>query len=129
MKRDVFPNRNQLVLAQRNFFDNGGTQSIQARRKVLNTLKQVILVEQKEINEALKKDLGKSSSETFLSEVGLVLTEIDYFNRHLKQLAKPKRVTSSLLNWPSKDYIIPEPYGVMLHISPWNYPFQLVFTP
>ena len=105
MKRDVFPNRNQLVLAQRNFFDNGGTQSIQARRKVLNTLKQVILVEQKEINEALKKDLGKSSSETFLSEVGLVLTEIDYFNRHLKQLAKPKRVTSSLLNWPSKDYL------------------------
>lgn len=129
MKRDDFSNRNPLVLAQRHFFDNGGTQSLPARRKVLQTLKQVILVEEKAINEALKKDLGKSSSETFLSEVGLVLTEIDYFNRHLQQLAKPKRVTNSLLNWPSKDYLIPEPYGVMLHISPWNYPFQLVFTP
>ena len=129
MKRDVFPNRKPLVLAQRQFFDIGGTRSLQARRKVLQTLKKFILVEEQAINEALKKDLGKSSSETFLSEVGLVLTEIDFFKRHLQKLAKPKRVTSSLLNWPSKDYLIPEPYGVMLHISPWNYPFQLVFTP
>ena len=129
MKKGVFPNRNPLVLAQRQFFDIGGTRSLQARRKVLQNLKQIILVEEKAINEALNKDLGKSSSETFLSEVGLVLTEIDYFNRHLQQLAKPKRVTNSLLNWPSKDYVVAEPYGVMLHISPWNYPFQLVFTP
>ena len=129
MKRDDFPNRKTLVLAQRQFFDNGGTRSLQARRKVLQTLKQVILVEEEAINQALNKDLGKSSSETFLSEVGLVLTELDFFKRYLQQLAKPKRVTNSLLNWPSKDYVVPEPYGVMLHISPWNYPFQLVFTP
>lgn len=129
MKRDEYPNRNPLVLAQRQFFDNGSTRSLQSRRQVLQTLKQVIQVEENAINEALKEDLGKSSSETFLSEVGLVLTEIDYFKRHLKQLAKPKRITNSLLNWPSKDFVVPEPYGVMLHISPWNYPFQLVFTP
>jgi aldehyde dehydrogenase (NAD+) len=129
MKKHDFPNRNPLLLAQRQFFDNGGTRSLQSRRQVLQTLKKVILVEEKTIIEALNKDLGKSSSETFLSEVGLVLTEIDYFKRHLKQLAKPKRVTNSLLNWPSKDFVVPEPYGVMLHISPWNYPFQLVFTP
>ena len=129
MKRVDYPNRKPLLLTQRQFFDNGGTRSLQARRKVLQTLKKFILVEEQAINEALKKDLGKSSSETFLSEVGLVLSEIDFFKRHLQQLAKPKRVTSSLLNWPSKDYLVPEPYGVMLHISPWNYPFQLVFTP
>jgi aldehyde dehydrogenase (NAD+) len=129
MKRDDFPNRNPLVSAQDQFFKNGGTRSLASRRQVLQTLKQVILTEEKTINEALNKDLGKSSSETFLSEVGLVLTEIDYFKRHLKQFAKPKRVTNSLLNWPSKDYVIPEPYGIMLQISPWNYPFQLVFTP
>ena len=129
MKKIDCPNRKPLLLTQRQFFDNGGTRSLQERRKVLQTLKKFILVEEQAINEALKKDLGKSSSETFLSEVGLVLTEIDFFKRHLQQLAKPKRVTSSLLNWPSKDYLIPEPYGVMLHISPWNYPFQLVFTP
>ena len=129
MKKIDYPNRKPLLLTQRQFFDNGGTRSLQERRKVLQTLKKFILVEEQGINEALKKDLGKSSSETFLSEVGLVLTEIDFFKRHLQKLAKPKRVTSSLLNWPSKDYLIPEPYGVMLHISPWNYPFQLVFTP
>ena len=129
MKKGDFQNRNPLLLAQRQFFDNGGTRSLQSRRQVLQTLKQVILLEEDAVNEALAKDLGKSTSETFLSEVGLVLTEIDYFNRHLQQLAKPKRVTNSLLNWPSKDYVVPEPYGVMLHISPWNYPFQLVFTP
>ena len=129
MKKIDYPNRKPLLLTQRQFFDNGGTRSLQERRKVLQTLKKFILVEEQAINEALKKDLGKSSSETFLSEVGLVLTEIDFFKRHLQKLAKPKRVTSSLLNWPSKDYLIPEPYGVMLHISPWNYPFQLVFTP
>ena len=129
MKKIDYPNRKPLLLTQRQFFDNGGTRSLQERRKVLQTLKKFILVEEQGINEALKKDLGKSSSETFLSEVGLVLTEIDFFKRHLQKLAKPKRVKSSLLNWPSKDYLIPEPYGVMLHISPWNYPFQLVFTP
>jgi aldehyde dehydrogenase (NAD+) len=114
---------------QRMFFNEGKTRSIAARKKILKLLKEVILVEENSINEALSKDLGKSTSETFLSELGLVITEIDYFIRHLSQLAEPKRVKSSLLNWPSKDYIVPEPYGVMLHISPWNYPFQLVFTP
>ena len=112
-----------------NFFDKGETQSIKSRKKLLKKLKKVIQSKETAINQALFKDLGKSTSETYLSEVGLVLTEIDYFLRHPQQLAQPKRVKSSLLNWPSRDYIIPEPYGVMLHISPWNYPFQLVFTP
>ena len=71
MKRDDFPNRKTLVLAQRQFFDNGGTRSLQARQ-CIQTLKQVILVEEEAINQALNKDLGKSSSETFLSEVGHV---------------------------------------------------------
>ena len=116
MKKDDFPKLNPLVFAQRQFFENGGTKSLQLRRQVLKNLKQVIMVEEKAINEALKGDLGKSSSETFLSEVGLVLTEIDYFNRHLQQLAKPKRVISSLINWPSKDFVVPEPLS-LIHIS------------
>ena len=129
MKVQESNHKHSWVRPQRMFFNAGKTRSIAARKKILKLLKEVILVEEKSIHEALSKDLGKSTSETFLSELGLVITEIDYFIRHLSQLAKPKRVKSSLLNWPSKDYIIPEPYGVMLHISPWNYPFQLVFTP
>jgi aldehyde dehydrogenase (NAD+) len=129
MKKEDSKNRNPLLKAQRQFFENGGTRSLRSRRQVLQTLKKIIVVEEDAINVALAKDLGKSTSETFLSEVGLALTEIDYFVSHLQHLAKPKRVANSLLNWPSKDYIMPEPYGMMLHISPWNYPFQLVFTP
>lgn len=129
MKVENIDSKQSVIQSQRLFFNNGATRSIKSRKQLLKKLKEVIQSEEAAINQALFKDLGKSTSETFLSEVGLVLTEIDYFLRHLTQLAQPKRVKSSLLNWPSKDYIIPEPYGVMLHISPWNYPFQLVFTP
>lgn len=129
MKIENIDSKQSVIQSQRLFFNNGATRSIKSRKQLLKKLKEVIQSEEAAINQALFKDLGKSTSETFLSEVGLVLTEIDYFLRHLTQLAQPKRVKSSLLNWPSKDYINPEPYGVMLHISPWNYPFQLVFTP
>jgi len=129
MKKKIEIGENSTRNVQRVFFESGGTQSVKLRKEILRKLKQVILANEVNINEALAKDLGKSPSETFLSEVGLVLTEIDYFRRNLNRLAKPKRVSGSLINWPSKDYIVPEPYGVMLHISPWNYPFQLVFTP
>ncbi len=129
MKVENIGFKHSVIQSQRLFFDKGETRLIKSRKKLLKKLKEVIQSEEAAINQALFKDLGKSTSETYLSEVGLVLTEIDYFLRHLTQLAQPKRVKSSLLNWPSRDYIIPEPYGVMLHISPWNYPFQLVFTP
>ena len=129
MKVENIGFKHSVIQSQRLFFDKGETRSIKSRKKLLKKLKEVIQSEEAAINQALFKDLGKSTSETYLSEVGLVLTEIDYFLNHLTQLAQPKRVRSSLLNWPSRDYIIPEPYGVMLHISPWNYPFQLVFTP
>ena len=129
MKVENIDSKYSVIQSQRLFFDKGETRSIKSRKQLLKKLKEVVQSEEAAINQALFKDLGKSTSETFLSEVGLVLTEIDYFLRHLTQLAQPKRVMSSLLNWPSRDYIIPEPYGVMLHISPWNYPFQLVFTP
>ena len=129
MKVENIKSKHSVIQSQRLFFDKGKTRSIKSRKQLLKKLKEVILSEEAAINQALFNDLGKSTSETFLSEVGLVLTEIDYFLQHLTQLAQPKRVKSSLLNWPSRDYIISEPYGVMLHISPWNYPFQLVFTP
>ncbi|MDC3079645.1 aldehyde dehydrogenase family protein, partial [Flavobacteriaceae bacterium] len=129
MKIENIDSKHSVIQSQRLFYDKGETLSVKSRKQLLKKLKQVILSEEAAINQALYKDLGKSTSETFLSEVGLVLTEIDYFLHHLTQLAQSKRVKSSLLNWPSRDYIIPEPYGVMLHISPWNYPFQLVFTP
>ncbi len=64
-----------------------------------------------------------------MSEIGILITEIDLFLKNLDKWAKPKKVKSSLLSFPSSDYIYSEPYGKILVISPWNYPFQLAVLP
>lgn len=114
---------------QRDFFASGGTQSLQKRKQVLKDLKAVLKTKSSDIEKALAQDLGKSASESYLSEIGMVLGEIDYFLRNLNHLVKPTSVSASWINFPSKDYIVPEPYGLTLHIAPWNYPFQLSLTP
>jgi aldehyde dehydrogenase (NAD+) len=114
---------------QNRFFRSGNTLSIKNRIQNLKKLKKQLTLHSSQIEEALAKDLGKSASESFLSEIGMVFSEIDYFLRNTKQLSKPTQVKSSWINFPSKDYMVPEPYGVTLHIAPWNYPFQLSLTP
>jgi aldehyde dehydrogenase (NAD+) len=114
---------------QNRFFKSGNTLSVKNRIQNLKKLKKQLTLHSAHIEEALAKDLGKSASESFLSEIGMVFSEIDYFLRNIKQLSKPIPVKSSWINFPSKDYIVPEPYGVTLHIAPWNYPFQLSLTP
>ena len=78
---------------------------------------------------ALKSDLGKSETETFFSEIALIYIEINLALKNVKRWSKKRKVSSSLINFLSSDYIIPEPYGVTLNISPWNYPFQLSISP
>ncbi|MDC1417406.1 aldehyde dehydrogenase family protein, partial [Flavobacteriaceae bacterium] len=77
----------------------------------------------------LFNDLGKSSGESYLTEIHFVYSEINIALKGIKKWAKRKSVRSTLLNFPSSDYIIAEPYGNTLHISPWNYPFQLSIAP
>ncbi|ULT44373.1 aldehyde dehydrogenase family protein [Niabella defluvii] len=81
------------------------------------------------MNEALYKDLKKSKEEVWITETGLVLSEISYFLKNLDELAEPKRTGTNLLNLPGKSYIMYEPLGVVLIIAPWNYPFQLSLIP
>jgi len=114
---------------QNRFFKSGNTLSVKSRMQGLKKLKKQLSLHSTQIEEALAKDLGKSASESFLSEIGMVFSEINYFLRNTKKLSKPKAVKSSWINYPSNDYIVPEPYGVTLHIAPWNYPFQLSLTP
>jgi len=114
---------------QKDFFASKKTQIIRDRKAALKKLKSELRKRISEIENALTLDLGKSASESYLTEIGMVLSEIDYFLRNLSHLAKPTSVTSSWINFPSKDYIVPEPYGLTLHIAPWNYPFQLSLTP
>ena len=114
---------------QKDFFASKKTQIIRDRKAALKKLKSELRKRTSEIESALALDLGKSASESYLTEIGMVFSEIDYFLRNLSHLAKPTSVTSSWINFPSKDYIVPEPYGLTLHIAPWNYPFQLSLTP
>ena len=114
---------------QKNFFNSGTSKSIQYRIKSLKKLKKNISLNENEIINALKSDLGKSETETFFSEIALIYIEINLALKNVKRWSKKRKISSSLINFLSSDYIIPEPYGVTLNISPWNYPFQLSISP
>ena len=114
---------------QKKFFNSGTSKSIQYRINSLKKLKKNISLNENEIINALKSDLGKSETETFFSEIALIYIEINLALKNVKRWSKKRKISSSLINFLSSDYIIPEPYGVTLNISPWNYPFQLSISP
>jgi aldehyde dehydrogenase (NAD+) len=92
-------------------------------------LKQAVLNQEGAIAAALKADLNKSYFEAFETEIGIVLQEISYAEKHLRDWMKPQKVKTPLCSSPGSSKIYPEPYGVVLIMSPWNYPFQLALTP
>ena len=114
-----------IIEKQRLFFNSGKTFDINYRKRQLIKLKNEIQVKENEIESALFDDLGKSKGETFLTEIHFIYSELNIAIKNIKKWSKRKAVRSSLLNFPSSDYIIPQPFGNTLHISPWNYPFQL----
>ena len=118
----------QHIANQRAFFSTQQTKAIDFRLQQLRKLKKVILQNQTKIEEALWKDLHKSPEETYLTEISIVIGEIDNHIKQLKKWAKPKRVSTPIHLLPSTSKIIYEPLGVALIVAPWNYPFQLVFN-
>ena len=122
-------NYHELLTKQRNFFQSGKTKEISYRIQALQALGQLIRTNETEIMAALKKDLNKSEFDSYITELGIVLEEIRFSLKHVKKWAKPRKVKASLAQIGSKSYIYPEPYGVTLIISPWNYPFQLAIAP
>lgn len=111
------------------FYSAGMTLLHSFRIKQLQKLKTVLLEYEEELYEALYADLGKSRFESWETEIGPVLQEISYAQRHLKSWMKPRRAKTSILHFPSSGKIIPEPYGTVLILSPWNYPVQLTLMP
>ena len=110
-------------------FAKTNSNSVNYRIQILNSLLKTISTNESKIYDALKKDLDKHEFESFLSEILLVKREIRLFTKKLKRWSRKKRVGGSIFNYPSKNYLIPEPYGNTLIITPWNYPFQLSLTP
>ena len=118
------------VEKQRVFFNAQKTKDIDFRISQLKTLKKAILTYEDRLYDALWKDLHKSKFEAYATEIGLVLTEIGEHIRHLRKWAKPKRVcTNQMIHFWSISRIYKEPYGLVLVIAPWNYPFQLLINP
>ncbi len=113
----------------RAFLERGTMQNVNERIKSLKLLYKNIKAMQPEIYAALKADLNKSEAESYMTEVGMTLTEISHMIKHVKSYAKPHRKHTPLNNFPAKSYVIPSPYGVVLVISPWNYPFMLSLEP
>jgi len=118
----------QHIENQRAFFATNKTKDINFRLTQLRKLKKAILKNQQKLENALWEDLHKSPEEAYLTEISIVTGEIDNHIRHLKQWAKPERVSTPLHLFPSSSKIIFEPLGLSLIVAPWNYPFQLLIN-
>ena len=120
---------NSLVNRQRKYFQTGATLPVSTRISALRRLYDAISKHEKEINEALRKDLGKSGFESYMCETGMVLEELSYMLKHTPRFARKKRVRTPLAQFHSRSCQKPSPYGVTLIMSPWNYPFMLTLSP
>lgn len=117
------------LIELRKYFEGGHTQPFSFRKEQLIKLKKAILAHEKELHDALHTDLKKSPEESWVTETGFLLSEINNALRNLRQWMKKESVPTNLVNLPSSSYVIKEPLGVVLIIGPWNYPLQLLFTP
>lgn len=119
----------ELVSRQRKYFQTGATLPVNTRAAALRKLYAAISKYEKDIHEALRKDLGKSNFESYMCETGLVLEEISYMLKHIRRFAAEKTVKTPLAQFHSHSCQKPSPYGVTLIMSPWNYPFMLTLSP
>lgn len=118
-----------ILEKQRAYYKSGTTIPVRFRIQQLKKLYSTVRKYEPEINEALKSDLGKSGYESFMCESGLALTEISYLIKHVKKLSKAKRVSTPIAQFHSHSFVQPVPYGNVLIMSPWNYPFLLTIEP
>nr|WP_097072360.1 aldehyde dehydrogenase [Ureibacillus xyleni] len=118
-----------MIEEQRKFFYTGHTRSIDFRKKQLEKLKEKIKKYEEDILHALNRDLGKSEFEAYTNEVGLVLSSIELLIKNIDEWSTPVQVKTPIHFQPAKSFIVREPYGVVLIIGPFNYPFQLIMEP
>ena len=120
---------NRIVERQKAFYKSGATRKLKFRKEMLHKFRDGLRKWEPALLEALWKDLHKSAEEAYMTEIGLVYGEIDDALKHLGKWARRRRVCSPLTVMPSKSYIVREPLGNTLIVSPWNYPVQLLLSP
>ncbi|MEM9076338.1 MAG: aldehyde dehydrogenase [Bacteroidota bacterium] len=118
-----------LVENQKEFFTSQQTKEVNFRRKYLKKLHKVLIAHEDAICDAIYKDFRKPKFESLVTETQIVLSELKYIINNLEFWVKPKRVQGPLANLPSSNWLYHEPYGSVLIISPWNYPFMLCISP
>ena len=119
----------ELVQAQRAYFETGATRSPEFRLNALKQLQSAVQANEQALAEAMMSDFRKAPLEVYMTETGMVLDELRFHLKHLRAWMRQRRVPTPLAQFPSKSFRSPEPYGVCLILSPWNYPIQLCLEP
>lgn len=119
----------EIVSQQRNFYNTHQTKDISFRKKALLKMKKWIIENESLILQALYDDLGKGSTESYMCEIGMVLSELNDQLHHIEKWSKRHYVRTPLAQFHSRSFEVAEPYGVVLVMSPWNYPFMLSLDP
>lgn len=118
-----------IVAAQREYFNTGATRTYEFRMSSLMKLKEALYTHEQDIYDAMLADMNKCRSEVYMTEIGMVLEDLRCQMKHLKSWMKNRHVASSLTQFPASSFVAPEPYGVALIMSPWNYPIMLTLGP
>lgn len=126
MNPDVMQQKLQQLRA---FYESGATRTLAWRKQQLQLLRKAILKYEHPLYDALYNDLKRSAEESWVTELGVAIAEINLALRNLSSWMQREKVKTNLVNLPSSSYVMREPLGVVLIISPWNYPLQLLFTP
>ena len=118
-----------IIKSQRDFFNTNITKSVEYRLQMLQRLKKIINANEEKILSALYNDLSKSKSEAYMSEVAMVYAELDEALKKVREWSRSQRARGTIGTFPAKNYVFSEPYGIVLIMSPWNYPFNLAIAP
>jgi aldehyde dehydrogenase (NAD+) len=118
-----------IIEAQRNFFATGKTFDVKFRIEILKKLRSLIILHERDIIDALWKDFHKPEFEVISTETRFVIKELNMAIRNLRKWSKPRRVYTPIVHFLAWSRVIPQPYGQVLVLSPWNFPFQLAFMP
>ena len=119
----------ELLDSQKRYFNSGGTRDLKSRKAALKKLMNILKSNEARLSEAVMADFGKSAFDAYATELGLIYSEIKFQMRHLRGFARPHRAKTNLANMPGRFFTVAEPFGCILIIGAWNYPYQLTLVP